>query len=225
MTQTTARIKKAGKEFEIIVNMEKALAFRKGENVIVNEFLEIDQIFSDSKKGFKAAENDLIKAFGTADPEEIAKKIIKEGEILLTQDYRDEQQEKRVNQVVDFLAKNAIDSQSGRPHTPDRIKSALEQAHVNIKNVPMEEQINEIIGKISSIIPIRIETKKVKLLIPAIHTGRAYGIIAPYKAEENWLNNGALEVIVNVPAGMIIDFYEKLNSVTHGAIVSEELRE
>ena len=50
MTQTTARITKAGKHFEIMVDMEAALAYKKGEGTAV-DFLEIDKIFSDSKKG------------------------------------------------------------------------------------------------------------------------------------------------------------------------------
>jgi hypothetical protein len=34
-----------------------------------------------------------------------------------------------------------------------------------------------------------------------------------------------LEVVVSVPAGMIMDFYDKLNGVTHGAAITEEIRE
>jgi len=42
---------------------------------------------------------------------------------------------------------------------------------------------------------------------------------------ESWLNDGSLEVIVKVPAGLVIDFYEKLNGVTHGSALTEEIRE
>ena len=59
------------------------------------------------------------------------KKIVKEGEIQTTQEHRDAEQEKKFKQVVDFLTKNAYDPQTGRPHTPERIKNALEQANVN----------------------------------------------------------------------------------------------
>ena len=45
------------------------------------------------------------------------------------------------------------------------------------------------------------------------------------KEREDWLSNGDLQAIMNVPAGMQIDFYEKLNNITHGAVVSEELGE
>ena len=64
MTQTTARIKQAGKHFEIIVDLDRALKFKKGQSTSM-DFLESDVIFTDSKKGFRAPEKDLKEAFGT----------------------------------------------------------------------------------------------------------------------------------------------------------------
>lgn len=225
MTNTTARIKKQGKHFEIIVDLDKALKFKKGDSSD-NDFLETDSIFADSKKGFKAPDKDLEEAFGTTDANAIAQKIVKEGEILLTQDHRDEKKEKKTRQVVDFLSSNAIDPKTGNPHTPERIKSALEQAHVNIKDAPMEDQIKEIIEKIGEILPIKIETKKIKITIPAVYTGQAYGVINQYKEKEKWLENGDLEVIVAVPSGtQLFSFYDKLNSLTHGSAITEEIKD
>jgi len=223
MANTTARIKKTGKNFEIIVDLDDALKFKKG----LSEFIqaETEFIFKDIKKGEKASEKELKDAFGTTDVNEIVKKIVKEGEIQTTQEYRDAEQEKRFKQVVDFLTRNAYDPQTGRPHTAERIKNALEQANVNIKNTSIENQISEILEKISSLIPIKIETKKVKIKIPALHTGKAYGVVATYKTSENWLNDGSLEVIVEVPSGMIMDFYDKLNGVTHGSAITQEIKE
>jgi len=223
MTNTLARIKKTGKNFEIIVDLDSALAFRKGESNFIGA--ESSRIFTDSKKGNVAPEKDLQEAFKTTDINEIVKKIVKEGEIQLTQDYRDESRERKIKQVVDFLASNSIDPRTGTPHTPTRIKSALEQAKVNIKDVPIDKQINEIIESLTKILPIKIETKRVRITIPAIHTGKTYGILTQYKDKENWKNNGDLEVIVNVPAGLIIDFYDKLNGVTHGSALTEEIKE
>lgn len=224
MTQTTARIKKAGKHFEIMVDLERALKFKKGLGSSVN-FLEIDKIYSDSKKGFLSSEKDMKECFGTDDVNEIAKKIVKEGEVLLTQDYREEEKDKKFKQVIDFLSRNAIDPRTGNPHTPERIKNALEQGHINIKNVPIDKQINEIIQAISSILPVRISLKKIKITIPAAQTGKAYGIIADYKQDEKWLGDGSLEVVVSVPAGIIMDFYDKLNAVTHGSALTQEIKE
>jgi ribosome maturation protein SDO1 len=222
MTQTLARIKKTGKNFEIMVDLDKALEFKKGGGSSIEA--EGDKIFTDSKKGETASDSDLKEAFGTEDVNSITERIVKEGEILVSQEHRSEEQEKKVKQIVNFLATNAINSQTGNPHTPERIKSAMQEAHINVKNIPMENQINEIIEQLSRVLPIKIETKKVKIIIPAIHTGKAYGAINQYKEEENWLDDGSLEVIVNVPSGMIMDFYDKLNSVTHGSAVTEEIK-
>jgi len=220
---TLARIKKAGKNFEIIVDLDNAIKFKKGEVSSIEA--EADRIFSDSKKGQVASTSDLKLAFGTDDLNEVVQKIVKQGEVLLTQEHRDEEKEKKFKQVIDFLSKNAVDSRTGNPHTPDRIKSALEQAHVNIKNVPIGNQINDIIQEISKIIPIKIEIKKVKITVPSMHTAKVYGIVNQYKEHERWLDDGSLEVVVNVPAGMIMNFYDKLNAITRGSALTEEVRE
>lgn len=223
MTRTTARIKREGKPFEIFVELEDAMKFRKGLSATIES--EDGRIYKDIKRGDVAPEKDLVAAFGTDDVIEIAKKIVKDGEVLLTQDYRDEEREKKVKQVVDFLATNTLNPQTGNPHTPDRIKRALEEAHVNIKNAPVDSQIKEIMEQLSRVLPIKIEVKKIKITIPAIHTGKVYNTISQYKIEENWMNDGSLEVIVSIPAGMIMDFYDKLNSVTHGSALTQEIKE
>ena len=69
------------------------------------------------------------------------------------------------------------------------------------------------------------ETKKIKIKIPAEHTGRAYGLIQDYKEKEEWLSNGSLEVILNIPTGIQSDFYDKLNNITHGSALTEEIKE
>lgn len=221
MTQTIARIKKVGKHFEIVVDLDEALKFKKGE--ISSIEAQGDKIFIDSKKGMIASSSDLEEAFGTTDVSAIVEKIIKNGEVLVAQEYRDEEKENKFKQIVDFLASNAIDPQTGNPHTPERIRTALESC--NVRNIPIENQIKDILEQISKVLPIKIETKKIKIIVPAMHTGKVYGIINQYKEEEKWLNDGSLEVIVNVPVGMIIDFYDKLNAVTHGSALTEEIKE
>ena len=223
MVQTTARIKKTGKPFEILVNMENALKFKKGE---INSIqADTNFIFKDLKKGEKASETDLSEAFGTTDVNKITAEIVKRGEVLVTQEQRSAEQEKKFKQVVDFLSTNSIDPRTGNPHSAERIKSALEQSHINIKNVPIENQIKEIIAEISKILPIKLETKKVRITIPAMHTGKAYGIINQYKQNENWLDDGSLRVVVDIPVGIAMNFYDQLNSVTHGSALTEEVKE
>lgn len=223
MSQTTARIKKGKLHFEVLVDLDTALNFKKGKTDYFA--LEIDRVFSDSKKGEAASKNELEISFGTSDPVEIGKIIVKQGEILVDQEHRDEEREKRVKQVVDFLTKNAIDPQSNRPHSPDRIKNALEQAKIIIKNTPIENQLASILEQLNTILPIKVEKKRIKVTIPAIQTGKAYGLIAQYLEKENWLNDGSLEAFVSIPAGLIMDFYDKLNSMTHGSALTVEIKD
>ncbi len=225
MVQTTARMNKAEKHFEILVDLDKALDFKKNSQGSANDFLEIDKVFTDSKKGEAASSSDMQASFGTEDVHAVAENIVKNGEILLTQEHRDEKRDNKIKQVIDFLTTNSINPQTGNPHTSERIKNALAEAHVNITNMPIESQINEIVKEISKALPIKIETKKVKITIPAIYTGKMYGLINQYKETENWLSNGDLEVLINIPAGLIMDFYDKINSATQGSVLTEEIKE
>ena len=223
MTSTIARIKKAGKHFEILVDLDEAIKFKKGEISSIQS--ETDEIFKNLKKGDKASTADLMEAFGTNDTNSIIQKIVKEGEVQTTQEHRSAEQEQKFKQVIEFLAKNSIDPQTGNPITADRIKNALHDAHVNIKNVPIENQIKEIVDKINALIPIKLEMKKVKITIPATHTGKAYGVVSQYKTDETWKDDGSLEVKVSVPSGIVMDFYDKLNNVTHGSAITEDIDE
>jgi ribosome maturation protein SDO1 len=224
MTNTTARIKRGSKHFEILVDLKEAMKVRKEEpGANLNAAVQTEDIFHNLKSGEKASLSDLEIAFGTSDPLLVAEKIIKQGEVVKTAESIKGEQEQKYKQVIDFLSRNAT-SPEGRPYTPDRIMKALKEAHVNIKNKPIEGQVNEILDQLSKILPIKIEKKKIKLLIPAIHSGKAYGVIKEFMVQESWKNNGDLEVVVEVPSGLIMDFYDKINSATSGSVLSQELK-
>ncbi len=222
MTQTTARIRKGKNNFEILVDLDEALKVRKGLGDISSAVLTED-VFYNLKSGEHASKDILEIEFDTGDFYEICKKIICSGEVVLPTEYVNDQSEQKYKQVVDFLVKNAI-SPAGRPYTPDRIMTALKEAKVNVKNKPIESQITEIIEQLQRIIPMKIDTKKIRVTIPAQHTGKAYGIVSEFKESEEWMSNGDLEIVASVPAGMIMDFYDKLNGVTHGSSIAEELK-
>lgn len=224
MANTTARIKKGGKHFEILVDMEEAMKVRKGEpGANLGAAVLTEAIFHNLKAGEHVSDNDLDIAFGTTDVDKVSEKIIKEGEVVRTAESMKADQDAKYKQVVDFLVKNAV-SPEGRPYTPDRFMKALSEAHVNVKNKPIESQVEEIIDQLSKVLPIKIEMKKVKLIIPAIHTGKAYGIAKEFMVKEDWKNNGDLEIVVEMPAALIFDFYDKINSATQGSVMSEEIR-
>jgi len=202
-----------------------AQKMKKGEGVNISEVLQLDGIFTDVKKGERASQEDMKKSLGTEDINEAAKKIIMQGDIQIPSDDRRKEQGEKVKQVIDFLARNAVDPATDRPHTPERVEQALKEAGVNIQNKPIDEQIGDIVKKLRPVLPLKMETKKIKLTIPAQYTGNVFGLIGAYKEKEEWKDDGSLIATVNVPIGMQMDFYDKINSMTHGSVVSEEVQD
>lgn len=221
MPVVEARIKMQGKHFEISVDLDEALKVKVGKGDIVSA-LQSRNIFYDIKKGTIASQKDLQEAFSTSDVIEIARQIITKGEVQKTQEFRDEEKEKKIKQVLNLILRNATD-QHGRPYTEERLKTAMKEIHHNFDARPIEKQMFEIVEKLKTIIPIKIETKKIKLTIPARYTGQVYGMLQENKESEEWLANGNLVAIMNIPAGLLLDFYDKLNSLTHGSVMSEEV--
>ena len=224
MVNTTARIKKGGRHYEVLVDLEEAVKFRKGEaSSSLNAAVLTEAVFHNLKSGEQAGVNDMEVDFGTSVFEEVAEKIIKDGEVVRTAESMKGEQDKRYKQVVDFLVRNAVGPE-GRPYTPDRIMKALKEARVNVKNKPVEMQVEEILEQLEKVLPVSVERKRIKLLIPAIHSGKSYGIVKEFMIREDWKDNGDLEVLVEVPAGLIMDFYDKVNGATAGSVMSEEVK-
>lgn len=222
MANVEARIKIKGKHYEISVDLDEALKVKAGKGNIISA-LQSPSVYHDLKKATSAPKVDLEEAFGTTDIYQIATHIILKGEVQKTQEFRDEEREKKIKQVVALIVKNASD-QHGRPYTEERIKTAIEEIHYSFDKRPVEQQMNEVVHKLKEVIPIKIETKRVKIIVPARYTGQVYGSLLEFKESEEWLSNGNLAVIIHIPAGLLIDFYDKLNSMTHGSIQSEELK-
>ena len=221
-----ARIKKEGMHFEIFVDCEKALDFRHGKIIDIKQALLDENIFLDSKKGIIPKSSDLKKAFGTENQEEAAKYIIKHGEIQLTAEYRQKIRDERKRQVINAIHVNAIDPKSGLPHPPQRIENALDQAKVKIdEHKTAEEQLDSIVKQINAILPIRIAKLNLRIRVPAEHAGKAYGTIKKQglTKKEQWLNDGSLEVLLEIPAGLQTEVYTNINNATHGSAEIEKI--
>ena len=225
MTDTIARMRSGKMIFETMVDLDNAMKLRKGESVDMNDVIRDTAVYTDLKKGMHAGSAELENIFSTTEFPKIVEHIVKRGDIEVTQEFRDESTEQKRKQVIDFLKRNAIDTRTNLPFTEDILESALKEAGAKIDKQPVDRQIKGILDNLNKIIPIKIETKKIKLKIPAEHTGKVYSLINEYKEKEEWLGNGDLEVILNIPVGIQMEFYDKLNSVTHGSAITEEIKE
>lgn len=216
-----ARLKTQGKTFEILVDCDKAIEFKEGKSISIDDVLATRDIYKDVKKAEHASENDLKAIFKTDDTKKIAAEIIKQGEVQLTAEHKTKLREEKKKKIIDIIHRNAIDSKTGLPHPPQRIEAAMDEAKVKIQETKSaEEQVDEILDKLKPIIPIKFETKKIQVTIPSSFAGKSYSILKSYGtiSNEKWQNDGSLMVVVELPAGLQEEFFSKLNSLTHGDI-------
>src|SRR2546427_347132 len=115
-----ARIEKAGEKFEVLVKPDAVQRIRDGKEVDLLRELAIDEIFKDAHKGSKASEEKMMDFFGTTEPLAVAKQIVQRGEIQLTTEQRRQMLEAKRKQIVQYIAANAINPQTGAPHPRQR---------------------------------------------------------------------------------------------------------
>ena len=224
---TVARINIDGKNFELVVNPESALSYRKGKTTSLSDILVADRVFSDANKGLRVPEKDLEEAFGTRDVQEIAGTILKKGTLQLTAEQRKQMVEEKRRQIVAFISRQCVDPRTKLPHPPTRIQQALEQVRFSVdpfNNV--EEQANEAIKLLRSVLPISIERILVSVRIPPQYASKAYGTAKSFGAikNESWRGDGSWSATVEMPAGLYGSFLEKLGDVTRGNVEAEVVR-
>jgi ribosome maturation protein SDO1 len=211
----------------VLVDPDGALALRRGDSVNIEDILAVEDIFENASRGDRSAEEDLIKAFETTDVVTIAQKIIKKGEISLTAEQRKQIIENKRRQVIEIIARNAINPQTKTPHPPGRIEQAMREAKVNIDpSKSADELVNIAMKAIRPLIPIRFEEVEVAVKIPADYAPKAYGDIAAFGKviRESWQNNGSWIGVVKIPAGMQTDFYSLINRLTKGEAETKLLK-
>ncbi len=229
MPNIIARLRIKNKVFEILVDCDKSLDLKKGklDQKSIPNILATDVIFTDHKKGLKASGSEIKESFGTENINEVAERIIKYGELELPQEYREKMRAIKIKQVIDFLAKNCMDPRTNMPYTPTMIETAIKEAGVKIdENRDPHEQAVLVIKQLESKLPIKIAKKRLSVTIPPEYVGRAYTLFQGIdKEKEEWLNDGSMKCIITLPAGMQLEFFDKLNGLTKGSALTQEIKE
>ncbi len=214
-----ARLSSHSTTFEILVDPELAMAVKSGQSDDIRGVLALDKVFKDAKKGDKAADEMVQKVFGTTDVLKVAEEIFRRGEIQVTTEQRRQMREQRLRQVIALISKRAINPQTGAPHPPARIESAMETARVHVDEFKSaEEQLPSIIKALQPLVPLKFEIRRIAVKIPAAHTGKAQRVVKSFATvkQEQWLNDGSWTAVVEVPAGIQAEFFDKLNELTSG---------
>lgn len=222
-----ARLEIDNESFEILIEPESAQKIKDGENISIIESLVIDTIFKDSKKGDKASEDKINKVFGTNDISEVAKRILFDGTIQLTTEQRKKMQENKRKQIVASITRNAINPQTGAPHPAQRIEMAMKEAKTQIDPFkPVDVQVKYVLDKLRAIIPIRFEKLKIAVKLSGENYGKTYGDItdAGKIIREEWQKDGSWIGVVEIPAGLQLEFYDKLNKRTKGDVETKIIK-
>ena len=221
-----ARLSKEHEHFEIMVDSELALELKRGGQVDIENVLAVRGVFKDAKKGERVPDEDLQKHFGTVNIQEIARKIVTDGQIQLTTEQRRKMTEEKRKQIADIISKQGINPQTKLPNPPTRIMNAMDQAHVVVDPFrKANEQVKGVVDQINSIVPISFERVEVAIKVPLDSAGRVSSLIrnmVQLKKEE-WKSDGWIG-LVEMPAGMQGEIYEKLNSMTSGKAEAKVVR-
>jgi len=216
---TVVRYSFEGEKFEILVKPDPALEYKLGKRKDISSILVSDEIYTDSSKGTRASSEKLLKAFKTEDATAIAERIIKKGELNLTTDQRRKMTSEKRKQIVNYVARTFVDPKSHLPHPPLRIEQAMEDGRVTIDpHKSVEEQINDVVEKLRSIIPLKSENLILEIIVPAQFAAQSYSVLKSTGTlqKEEWQSNGSLKAILEIPAAARPNVIDRLGSITKG---------
>ena len=224
---TVIRYSYEGEKFEILVKPDPALEYKLGKRKDISSILVSEEIYSDSNKGTRASTEKLQKAFKTTDLTAIAERIVKKGDLNLTTDQRRKMTLEKRKQIVEYIAKTYVDPKSHLPHPPLRIQQAMDDGRISIDpHKTVDDQIQDIVEKLRSIIPLKSENLTLEIIVPAQYSAQSYSVLksAGTLKKEEWQSNGSLKAILEIPAAARPNVIDRLGSITKGTASVEVLK-
>ncbi|MBO4763653.1 MAG: ribosome assembly factor SBDS [Candidatus Methanomethylophilaceae archaeon] len=214
-----ARLESHGETFEILLDPKVVDLVKQGKEFDIVEYMAVEEVFKNASKGTKPSEDKIKEAFGTDDIGEIARKIVEKGEIHITAEQRKEMLEAKKQQVIAFIAANAINPQTHTPHPPLRIQLALEEAKFHVDPFkPLQKEIDEAMKLLRPLLPIRFEKARIAVKLNGADYGRCYDDIIHYGIveREEWTADGSWIGVMEVPGGLTNEIADKLKHKTKG---------
>jgi ribosome maturation protein SDO1 len=135
--------------------------------------------------------------------------------------------EEKRKMIATLISKQSINPQTNTPHPVDRILNAMEIAKVQVDLYKSaEEQVDDVLQAIQRVLPIRFEKIELQIKVPAMHAGKCYGVLKEYgkMKREEWLSDGSFVCRLEIPAGIQPELFDRLNKITHGDIVINQVK-
>ncbi|MGN1044610.1 MAG: ribosome assembly factor SBDS [Candidatus Methanomethylophilaceae archaeon] len=222
-----ARLETHGESFEILLDPSAMNLLKAGKEVDLLEYMAVEDVFNNARKGTRPAEEKIREAFGTSDIKEIAERIIAKGEVQITAEQRKEMLQAKKQQVITYIAANAINPQTKLPHPPMRIEMALEEAKFHadpFKSV--DKQVDEAMKLLRPLLPIKFEKTKVAIKMKGDDYGKCYDELIHFGLveKEEWQADGSWIGVIEIAAGLIDELKLKIGNKTKGSATFKELR-
>lgn len=187
--------------------------------ITISDIFQNTEIFENIKKFNRIPENEIEEVFGTDDMNVILATFLLEGDFSWTKKQRDEIQETKKKKIIQIITMNAINPTNKKPHPQARIEKAMDEAKVVIDMIKLpEDQVEDVVKKLQTIIPIRMEKAEFVIRIPAATAAKAFNYVNRYAAiiKSEWQNDGSWMGLVSMPAGLQSEFFDGINKITQG---------
>ncbi|MEM3841113.1 MAG: ribosome assembly factor SBDS [Candidatus Micrarchaeaceae archaeon] len=212
------KYRRNGENFELLADADMAYEYVTGKRTDPMSVLQTEEIFKDAKKGERQSEEKIKKAFGTTEIEKVVEEILKNGDVPITTEQKNKLIEEKRKQIISLIAANSIDPRTNAPNPPIRVENAMNEAKISIDPFKSaNDQLSAVVSKLSAYLPLKFSTAKIEVTVPADAANRSYGTLKHYGIKkEDWLSNGSLKVILEIPAGLQAELFDKINKLTQG---------
>lgn len=156
--------------------------------------MQISSVFTNVSKGAVCNNDELQKAFGTSDNDEIIKQILKKGELQVGEKERGHDLSNKWREIATIVAERCVDPSSGRPVTVSMVEKAMHDIHYSVNaNKNAKSQSGEVIKQIQEkgVLPLARAQMRVRITSPSKEGKNVKEKINDYVnkvEEEDWTN-------------------------------------
>jgi ribosome maturation protein SDO1 len=132
----------------------------------IDEVLQTDRVFVNVSQGEFAKKADLVKAFGTDDEATICLRILKEGEMQVSEKERAKQSEELFHEIATIVVEKCVDANTNRALTVAMVERAMKQLEAAeqfrvLPNKNAKQQALKVIPELA----VRFPITRAKMLI------------------------------------------------------------
>ncbi|WFD26551.1 hypothetical protein MNAN1_001534 [Malassezia nana] len=158
----------------------------------LDEVIQIENVFLNVSKGQVASNDDLKKAFGTSDTQQVLLEILKKGELQVGEKERSHELSNLWVEIATIVAQKCVEPSSQKPYTVGMIEKAMKDAHYSVKpSKSAKMQALDVIKLLQSkeIIPLQRAQMRVSVTMSSKEGKRLKDKVLPlfsHIEEEDW---------------------------------------